>query len=113
MTGLYSINDDLSVVEPDLSQGNHATVPAPQVHQPHQSVLDLKITDLLSFLHQYQANCPNLQMICPLFGVPLPYIDIKLDSSPESSARIELSLRLSEALVKHMLASRTASAKVS
>jgi len=51
-------------------------------------------------------------MICPLFGVPLPSIDMELDSSIGLSAKIEFSLRLTEALMKDILASRTAAAKV-
>jgi len=83
------------------------------VDQPPQSVLDLKIADLLNFLQQYQTSCPNLQMICPLSGVPLPSIDIKLESSVGLSAKIEFSLGLSKALMQYVLASRIAGPKVS
>ena len=113
MTRPFSIYGYLCGAEQDLSQRDNATIPAPPVNQPLQSVLDLKITDLLQFLHQYEASCPNLQMTCPLFGIPLPSIDIELDSSLGLSVKIELSLRSSEALVKYMLVSRTASAEVS
>ena len=113
MTYLSSIHGCLCRTEQDSSQRDNATIPAPPVNQPLQSVLDLKITDLLSFLHQYEASCPNLQMTCPLYGIPLPSIDIELDSSLGLSAKIEFSLRSSEALVNYMLVSRTASAEVS
>lgn len=45
-------------------------------------------------------------MICPLFGSPLPSIDINLDTSSEKTARIELSLRASEALISYIRFSR-------
>lgn len=81
-------------------------------NQASQTILDLKYSDLLGFLQLYQACCPNLQMICSWVGVPAPYIDITLDSSLGLSAKIELSLRLSEALVKYMLASKISATKV-
>jgi len=74
-------------------------------------VLDLKLSDLLSFLQQHETSCPNLQMMCPVLGVPLPSITIGLNSL-DGYAKVELSLRTSEALMKHMLGSRAA-AKVS
>ena len=112
MTRLSLMNGYLCRAEQDMQRDN-ATIPASPVNRPPQSVLDLKITDLLSFLHQYESSCPKLQMTCPLFGIPLPSIDIELNSSLGLSAKIEFSLRSSEALVKHMLVSRTASAEVS
>lgn len=90
----------------DLLQEDHVTVPAP-------SVLDLKITVLLSFLEQYQASCPDLQMICPLSGVPSPFIEIKSDSSLELDAKIEFSLQSSKTLMEYIFASRAAAAEVS
>lgn len=51
-------------------------------------------------------------MVCPLFGVPLPSIDIILDSSAGLSAKIEFSLRLTQAFMKDILASRAATAEV-
>lgn len=113
MTRLSSIYGYLCSAEQDLLQGDDTTSPPLPRDQPLQSVLDLKITDLLGFLHQYEASCPNLQMTCPLFGIPLPSIDIELDSSLKMSAKIEFSLPLSEALVRRMLVSRAASTKVS
>lgn len=84
-----------------------------QETQPSQMALDLTMTDLLRFLQQYQVNCPNLQMICPLSGVPLPYIIIDLDQSLEMKATMEFTLQLGRALVKYMLASRATAAKIS
>ena len=112
MACLSSITVYLYIAEQDLLQGDHATVPAPLVDQPLQSVLGLKITHLLGFLQQYEASCPDLQMICPLFGVPFPSIDVELDSSLGLSAKIEFSLRSSKALMQYVLASRVAAAKV-
>jgi len=82
----------------------HTTIPAPLTDQPLQSVSDLKITDLLSFLQKYQASCPDLQTICPLFEIPFPSIDFKLDSSIGLSVKIEFSLRSSKALMQYVLA---------
>lgn len=42
-------------------------------------------------------------MICHLSGQPLPSIDLDIDGR---SAKIELSLRASEALIQHLLLSR-------
>lgn len=77
------------------------------------AVLDLKFTDLLSFLQQYEASHPNLQMTCPYIGVPLPSIDIDLEPTLGLSVKVEFSLQSSKALLQYMLASRTAAAKVS
>ncbi|KAH8727460.1 hypothetical protein GQ44DRAFT_704430 [Phaeosphaeriaceae sp. PMI808] len=62
----------------------------------HKSVVNLQFSNLLSFLLQYQDQAPNLHMICSW-----------------GDMRIELSIRLSEALIQYMLALGTASAKVS
>jgi hypothetical protein len=86
---------------------------SPLVDQPPQSILNLKITHLLGFLGQYQAICPNLQMICPWDGVPLPSIDIKLGTPAGLDAKIELSVQLSKALIQYMGGSRIAAAKIS
>lgn len=80
---------------------------------PCASVVDLKIRDLLSFLQQYQTSCPSLQMVCPLFGVPLPSIDIEMDPSAGLSAKIEFSLQLTQTFMKDILASRAAATEVS
>jgi hypothetical protein len=74
---------------------------------------DLVITDLLYFLQGYQASCPNLWMVCPLTGVPLPYIHIDLNPSTGLSAKIELSLRLAEAFISYKSRSRAAASEVS
>lgn len=59
---------------------------------------------LLSFLQQHQDSHPNLQMVCPWGGVPLPSIDITLEPTLGLSVKIELSLRLCEALIQYGLA---------
>ncbi len=76
-------------------------------------VLNLKLSDLLDFLQQHETSSPNLQMMCPVFGEPLPSITIGLDSLDGYNAKIELSLRMSEALMKNMLGSRAATVEVS
>ncbi len=81
---------------PDVSQG------AVLVEKPLQVVLDLKLTDFLDFLRTHEATCPNIQMICPVLGVPLPSININLNTSIEYSANVQVSLRLSEALIQYV-----------
>lgn len=75
------------------------------VYQP-EKVLEFEFKELLDFLHRYQNTSTKVRMVCPFMGVPLPIIDIKLDSSIQLSAKIELSLRLSRALLGHIFASR-------
>ena len=102
--------------EQDSLQNKHeerGAVTAPLIHQPYESVVDLEIKDLLGFLHRHHANCPKLQMICPWFGIPLPSIEMELDSSLEWTAKLEFSIGLSDALMRYVRASRTAAAKVS
>ena len=91
------------------------TVQEPKAFRASRGIhqLPLNLTQLLNFLGRYQANCPKLQMNCPLFGVPLPYIDIDLDSSVGLNAKIEFSLRLTEAFMRDMFASRAATTEVS
>jgi len=69
-------------------------------------MIDLTFMELLGFLGENQASSPRLQMICPLFGSPLPSIDIKLDLSMERTARIEFSIRAGEALIEYLRVSR-------
>ena len=76
------------------------------------SVLDLKFTDLLSFLQQYKASHLNLQITCPYIGMPLPSIDINLEPTLGLNVKVEFSLQLSEVLFQYMLALRTATAKI-
>ena len=114
ITRLFSIYGYLYGVEQDLSQRDSATIPAPPVNQPLQSgLVDLKITDLLKFFHQYEASYSHLQMTSALIKISLSFNDIELSSSLGLSAKVDFSLRSSEALVEYMLVSRTASAEVS
>jgi hypothetical protein len=66
------------------------------------ATVDLKLAEILSFLWQYHEFCPDLQMACPIWGSPLPSIDIQFNSNPELSMKITLSLRLCEWLMKHV-----------
>ncbi|KAJ5267402.1 hypothetical protein N7478_010210 [Penicillium angulare] len=77
----------------------------PPSTQPPPTIVDIEFTELLNFFQKYELDSPKLKLICPLFGSPLPWIDINLDSS-ERTAHIELSLRASEALVKHIRVAR-------
>lgn len=73
--------------------------------QPPPATVHLTFAQLFGFL-QNQASSANLQMICPLSGQPLPSIDLKLDSSVGKSARVEFSLRASEALIEYIRVSQ-------
>lgn len=41
-------------------------------------------------------------MICPLFGQPLPSIDLGLDATVGKQATVQFSLRASEALIEYI-----------
>ena len=56
------------------------------------SVLDLKFTDLFSFLQQYKASYPNLQITCLYIGVLLLFININLEPTFRLSIKVEFSL---------------------
>lgn len=75
-------------------------------NQPPPTVVDVEFAELLNFFQKYELGSPRLKLMCPLFGSPLPWIDINLDDSSERTARIELSLRASEALVKYIRVAR-------
>jgi hypothetical protein len=66
------------------------------------ATVDLKLADILSFLWQYHQFCPDLQMTCPIWGSPLPSIDIQFNSNPELGMKITLSVRLCEWLIRHV-----------
>ncbi|KAL4960577.1 uncharacterized protein BDV14DRAFT_182304 [Aspergillus stella-maris] len=70
--------------------------------QPPPTAVQLTLSELFRFL-ETKASCQNLQLICHLFGQPLPSIDLDINGR---SAKIELSLRASEALIQHLLISR-------
>lgn len=84
----------------DLSKHNPSSI------QPHPTVVDIQFKELLNFFQEHELDSPRLKLMCPLFGSPLPWIDINLDSSSERTARVELSLRASEALVKYIRVAR-------
>jgi hypothetical protein len=77
-----------------------------QPPQPPPTIVDIEFSELLNFFRKYELGSPGLKLMCPLFGSPLPWIDINLDSSSERTARIELSLRASEALVEYIRVAR-------
>ena len=101
------------ISEQDQLQRELAVISDRPANQPDASVLNLKITELLSFFQQHQANCPTLQMICPWVGMPLPSIPIHLDLSLGWNATLALSKELSIALMKYIGASGTTATKVS
>lgn len=90
-----------------------------QVHtfRPPQSVLNLETTELIGFLkqrhsssnqekvaellvsfQQHQSICPNLQMICPRYGIPPPSFDLNIDSY---NITLEFSVQLSNELIQY------------
>ncbi|KAF1809593.1 hypothetical protein P152DRAFT_461276 [Eremomyces bilateralis CBS 781.70] len=68
------------------------------------TAFDLK--KLLSLVQKHQECSPNFWLECPWDGVPLPSINLVLDPTLGLTAKLELSLRLSEALMKHLFASK-------
>ncbi|KAI9780729.1 MAG: hypothetical protein M1816_002682 [Peltula sp. TS41687] len=110
---LHNVVTDRSLAEQELSKEEHATIPNRPTHQPDESILDLKLTDLLSFLQQYQTSCPSLQITCPWAGVPLPSVVMNLDSSLGLNAKLELSAPLTAELMKYIGASKIAATEVS
>jgi hypothetical protein len=66
--------------------------------------LDLKFSDLINFLQEHQPSCPNLQMRCPLYGMPSPSIEIKSQSAAGLNVKIDFSLQSCEALIRFVLA---------
>lgn len=69
----------------------------------HQDIIYLRFTELLSFLQGYQDKGPKLHFVCPWGGVP-PSIEIQFETALESSATIELSFRLCDALLQYISA---------
>ena len=102
-----------SIAGQGVSREDHDTDSNRPEIQPQDTIVDLKITDLLGFLQQYQTSCSDLRMVCPPWGVPLPSIQINLYPSLGLTAKIELSLPSCDVLLKQMYASRIASAEVS
>ena len=67
-------------------------------------MIDMKLGDLMDFFHQRKLRDLDLQMKCTYSGVPLPSIEISEPSTPGLSGKMELSLRLSEAILQFMQA---------
>lgn len=67
-------------------------------------MIDMKLGDLMDFFHQREMRGLDLQMKCTYSGVPLPSIEISEPSAPGLSGKMELSLRLSEAVLQFMQA---------
>ena len=90
----------------NASSFSDTAAPASPANEPSGAVLDLALVDVVGFLQQYQENCPSLRMTCPHSGVPLPSINIPFVASPELSATITLSIRLSQRLIEHVMKGR-------
>ena len=73
-----------------------------KLERPQTAVLDLKLEDLDSFLQVYQKKYPHLQMVCPFYGVPLPFIDIHFES-PELSGRLEFFRQLGTIFIQYVM----------
>ena len=73
-----------------------------QLEHPQTAVLDLKLEDLDSFLQVHQKDYPHLQIICPFYGVPLPFIDIHFESL-ELSGRLEFSRQLGTMFIQYVM----------
>jgi len=81
-----------------------ATVAVCPTNRPDKEILKFKLKDLLSFLQQHEASNLTLQILLPWDRVPLPSVDITLESS--LNAKIEFSWDLSAAVVRFILDSR-------
>jgi hypothetical protein len=68
--------------------------------------LDLKFLDFIQFLERYSSSDMELQMICPVYGIPLPYIIIESRSSTALSVKVEFSLKSSKDLIRYVLRAR-------
>lgn len=68
----------------------------------HHVFLELKRSSLLKFIDNQSLDDQVLPMICPLYGIPLPYVEIKTQSG--FYVKIEFSLKSCEALVRQVLA---------
>ncbi|KAM5462976.1 hypothetical protein MferCBS49748_006203 [Microsporum ferrugineum] len=75
-------------------------------NQPSGQVLDLKLSDLLSFLQKCEVSNTDLKMRCPYIGIPLPHIELDLESTLGLSGKLQFSLQLSESLIQYMLKPR-------
>lgn len=67
-----------------------------QQYQPASSN-PLQFANIVSILQDYQSRCPSLlcvQLIIPWYGPSAPYIDINIDFNMGWSAKIQLSLKL-------------------
>jgi hypothetical protein len=63
--------------------------------------MELKVEDFVAFLHDYHQGYPELRMICPFFGIPLPFIQIQFEGY-ELNAKIEFSPQLSAIFIQYI-----------
>ncbi|KAK5312503.1 hypothetical protein LTR93_011302 [Exophiala xenobiotica] len=68
--------------------------------------LDLTLLQLIQFLQNHMRSDVKLRMICPLYGIPLPTIQIRSQAPTALDIKVEFGLRSSEALIRHVLMSR-------
>jgi len=68
--------------------------------------LDLKFSDFMQFLERNSSSGMELQMICPVYGIPLPYIIIESGSSAALKVKVEFSLKSSKDLIRYVLKAR-------
>lgn len=90
-TPLHS-EDETIVSTSGASDGEPVAVP------DHQVVVDVNIEDLFKFLQHHIG--PDIRMICPYIGAPLPFI--RLDSDSGISGKFEFSISMSELFLQYI-----------
>jgi hypothetical protein len=84
-----------------MSQHGPAHVPA---QKQLQSVsLNLQLRDLVAFLQRYQESNQQLQMECPFFGDPLPFIQFRLGQQADHQAKLEFSQPLATLFIQYIM----------
>ena len=78
------------------SLGPRSLSPDRPPFQPKVSIQTHTFKQLLNFLRQYEETCPDLQLVCPWAGEPLPSIDANI--GPEMSLHVDLSYQMASAL---------------
>jgi len=63
---------------------------------PGQSFVVINLRDLFSFLVQYEKHWPDVAVVCPWNGVPLPSTEIKSD---ELNGQLKFSVEMILALI--------------
>ncbi|KIW51163.1 hypothetical protein PV05_09911 [Exophiala xenobiotica] len=83
-----------------------ATVATTDDQSTDSVTLDLTLLHLIQFFQNHIPSDVKLRMICPLYGIPLPTIQIRSQAPTALDVKVEFGLRSSEALIRHVLMTR-------